>query len=101
MKQEPVIRDERYYAVENASFKIGYLILSFGTMLLISFRGFVYKENNWDFFALVMISSLAATIYQYKHRIVPFSWKLLVTVIALTLLSAGIAYVMVRLILMK
>ncbi len=101
MKQEPVIRDERYFAVENASYKIGYLILSFGTMLLISFRGFVYKESNWDFFALVMISSLAATIYQYKHRIVPFSRKLLVTVIALTLLSAGIAYVMVRLILRK
>ncbi len=97
MKQ-PVTRDERYYAVENASFKIGYLILSFGMLFLISFRGFVYHESNWDFFALVWISSLAATIYQYKHKIVPFSRKYVYYVIALMLLGAAVAFVLVKLI---
>ena len=27
MKQEQIVRDERYYAIENASYRVGFLII--------------------------------------------------------------------------
>jgi hypothetical protein len=94
MNKQPVIRDERYYAVENASFRIGYLILAFGLLLLIVIRSIVYRESNWDLFALIVISSFAATIYQFVHKIVVFSWKWIYYAILAGLLAAIMAFLL-------
>ena len=98
MKNSPIIRDERYFAVENASFRIGYMIISYGLLLLIIFRSFAYHESNWDLMALVVISSIAATIYQIVHKTVHFSMKWIYFFIAITLLAAIVQYFIISLI---
>lgn len=75
MKNEPVLRDERYYAVENASYKIGFMIITYGLFAVIILRSFLFQESSWDLFALIIIASLAATVYQGVHKVLPFSWK--------------------------
>lgn len=104
MNQQPIIHDERFYAVENASYRIGYLILAFGTMVLIIIRSILYQQSNWDFFALVIISSFAATIYQLRHKILPYTAKYFYLMFVLVLLvsaAAAIAVVLLKYILIK
>ena len=97
MKKPPIMRDERYYAVENASYRIGYLILAFGLLMLIVVRSIAYHESNWDLFALVVISSFAATIYQAAHKVITFSWRLVYYFIAIGLLAAVVATIVATL----
>jgi hypothetical protein len=104
MKQEPIIHDERFYAVENASYRIGYLILAFGTMGLIIIRSILYQQSNWDFFALVIISSFAATIYQLRHKILPYTSKsfyLMFVLILVVSVVAAAAVVLLKTLLIK
>ena len=53
-----VHRDERTTAVENASYRWAYLVLSFGLLLIVAFRSFVYGESAWDLLALVVLGGL-------------------------------------------
>jgi CDP-diglyceride synthetase len=92
MKNHPTMRDERYFAVENASYRIGYLILAFGSMVLIIIRSILFQQSNWDFFALIIISSLAATIYQVRNKIISMSWKWVFLMIAAAILAAVFTY---------
>jgi hypothetical protein len=93
MNKPPVVRDERYYVVENASFRIGYMIITYGLLLLIIFRSIAYHESNWDLFALVIISSFAATIYQIAHKTIAITRKWIVFFIAITLLAAIVSFI--------
>jgi hypothetical protein len=96
MKNEPVLRDERYYAIENASYKIGFQIFTFGSFALILFRFIVFHENSWDLFALIVIASTATTIYQGAHKVLPFSWKkLLLYMAAVAILAAVTTWILV------
>ncbi len=104
MKQEPIVRDERYYAVENASYRVGYLIMLFGTMVLVTVRAALFQQSNWDFFGLVIISSLAATVYQIKKKILPYTIKTIIVMIVLILVTsaaAGLAVFWIKNTLMK
>jgi hypothetical protein len=92
MKDQPVIRDERYYAVENASYRIGFIILMYGLMVLIIIRSIAFQESNWDLFALIIISSFAATIYQFAKKIIVFSWRYVYISIAAAVLAALLAF---------
>lgn len=93
MPEQPIIHDERYYAVENASYRIGFMIMAFGLLILIVIRSIVYQESNWDPFALVIIASGMATIYQAVHKIIHFSWKYVYYAIAAALLAAVVVYI--------
>lgn len=98
MKNQPVVRDERYYAVENASYRIGYMIVIYGILVLIVFRSIAYHETNWDLFALVVISSLVATIYQVVHKTITISPKWIYFTLAVTLLAALVSAVITLLV---
>ncbi len=104
MKPEPIIRDERFYAVENASYRIGYLILAFGTLGLLVIHSFLFQQSNWDFFALVIVSSLAATFYQLRHKILPYTSKsflLMLVLIPVVAAVAAAAVVLLKTLVMK
>jgi uncharacterized membrane protein YidH (DUF202 family) len=91
MKQEQIVRDERYYAIENASYHVGYLIMVFGTMILCTVRAVLFQQNNWDFFGLAIISSLAATVYQIRKNVLPYTIKSLILMMALVLVTSAVA----------
>ncbi len=96
MSSEPVTRDERTIAVENASYRLAYLVLSFGLLAAIAYRAFFLDQPSWDLFALVVIGGGIATFYQMANRIIPARWKYVV--VGIILLAAGVAYVTVLLI---
>lgn len=85
------IRDERTIAVENASYRWGYLLLAFGLLAIVAFRGLVLQETNWDLLALVIVSSFVTTVYQGAQQVLSRRW-LLIT-LATALLAAVIAAV--------
>lgn len=93
MNKDTIVKDERYYAVENASYKIGWIILAFGVFVLIFIRSLLFNQSNWDFFALVFISSLATTIYQIKNKIIGFSRKWVILFFAVMVFSAILVFV--------
>ena len=98
MKQEQIVRDERYYAIENASYRVGFLIMIFGTMILYTVRAALFQQSNWDFFGLVIISSLAATVYQIRKKVLPYTIKTLILMIVLVLITSTVAGLVVILI---
>lgn len=74
MKDQPVLRDERTISVENASYKLGFTVILFGLLIIITFRGFFYQESNWDLLALVIIGSGVTTVYQAINRTLSQRW---------------------------
>ena len=64
MKNQSVPRDERTLSVENASYRWGYIVLTFGLMAIILFRLIRYNETSWDLFALVTAGGLSSMAYQ-------------------------------------
>lgn len=74
MKDQPVLRDERTISVENASYKLGFTVILFGLLIIITFRGFFYQESNWDLLTLVIIGSVVTTVYQAINRTLSQRW---------------------------
>lgn len=77
MTTTPVLRDERTVAVENASAKWGLIVLQFGVMLDVFYRGLLkfgavtagasLVQANGDLMTLVCLSSLIPMAYQLRH----------------------------------
>jgi hypothetical protein len=69
-----VDRDERTVAVENASYRWAYRVMSFGVLVLVMYRAFVVDESSWDLLALVIISGFIPSVYQSYHRVLTVRW---------------------------
>ena len=69
-----VQRDERTVSVENASYRWAYLILTFGILASVAYRGFVRDEQSWDLLGLVMMAGAVTTLYQGSRRVLTRSW---------------------------
>lgn len=69
MTNQGVTRDERTLVVENASYRLAYLVLSFGLLLIVAYRGLVRDESSWDLLALVMLGGMVTTFYQATQRV--------------------------------
>ena len=95
MNKDSVVRDERYVAVENASFRIGYNILAYGLLVLIVIRSLLFDQTNWDLFTLIIISGFASTLYQLKHKTIAFSWKWIILFLGVMLFSAALVFLII------
>ena len=80
-----VERDERTVAVENASYRWAYLLLSYALLVDVACRSFLYKEAAWDLLALVVAGGAVTTAYQARHRVLARRWAWT------TLLVVGVA----------
>ena len=74
MKDQSIIRDERTIAVENSSYRWAYLILSFGLLVVVAYRSFLWRESRWDLMALVVLGGVVTTLYQWSHRVLTRRW---------------------------
>ena len=63
-----ITRDERTVAVENASYRWGYLVLAFGLLLSTAYRAFARDESSWDLLALVVLSGVVTTALQWRRQ---------------------------------
>lgn len=87
MMSRSVERDERSSAVENASYRWGYLFVSFAILLSVAYRAFVRKQPSWDLLAIVVLGGVVTTAYQRNQRILGLRWA------RLTLLAMALALV--------
>ena len=94
MTGKDVVRDERTLSVENASYRLGYLFLAFGILVIAAYRGLVQEVGSWELLALVMISGVVTTLYQGRHRVLSGRWAagVLGAMILAALLGAGIVF---------
>ena len=95
MHATAVHKDERTLAVENASYRWGHRVMSFGLLLLAMYRSFVQDEAPWDLMALVVIGGVVPTAYQARNNILTGRWvKLqLVAVVVAAVVAAVIVLV--------
>ncbi len=77
-----VARDERETVVDQAADRLSYLVLSFGVLAIVAYRGFVRSEGSWDLLALVIVSGLVGTAYRTRQRAVSRRWALVVAMTA-------------------
>jgi 1,4-dihydroxy-2-naphthoate octaprenyltransferase len=70
MNNPSVSRDERSVVVENASYRIAYLVMSFGLLASVAYRGFVLQQSSWDLLALVILGGATATMYQGTNKVI-------------------------------
>lgn len=73
--EQPVERDERTVAVENAGFKWAYHFLVWAILLDAMYRGKVWHETVGDLFALVGISVAFCTVYLIRHKAAVVEWR--------------------------
>ena len=77
-------RDERTISVENASYRLSHMVLSFGLLVATAYRVFAKNDSAWDLLALVMIGGFVANGYQGAHRVLTRRWLVLNLVVMLT-----------------
>lgn len=94
MNNQPITRDERTVAVENSSYRLAYLLLSYGLLADVAYRGFVGRESSWDLLALVVLGGVVTTLYQWANKVLSRSWAVaaITTVVIAALLAGAIAW---------
>ena len=73
MNDDPVLRDERAEAVDNASHRWAYAVLVFGVVASVVVRSLWLDQACWDLLALVIVSGGIAICYQTTRHI-PQPW---------------------------
>ena len=95
MSESRIERDERTTVIENASYRLAYLFLSFGILLAVTYRAFALKDaHNWDLLGLVIASGAVTTGYQGAYKVLSRRGlaTVLVTMTVAALIGAAIVY---------
>ncbi len=79
---QSVERDERTLAVENASYRLAYALLSYALLIDVMYRGLVRHEAAWDILALVIGGGAFLTIHQARQKIFARGWFIKATLVA-------------------
>ena len=95
MNNKSVSRDERTSVVENTSYRIAYLVMSYGLLASVAYRGFVLQQSSWDLLALVILGGITATMYQGINKVLSRRWIIttLVTLVIAVLLAVVIGVI--------
>ena len=75
--EQPVMRDERTAAVENAAFKWGFYSFYVGLLLHCLYRRKVRNEDIGDLLVVLGVGAVVATVYLIRHKaaVPPLPWK--------------------------
>lgn len=68
-------RHERETGIDLAADRLAYLVLSFGLLVIVAYRGFVGQETSWDLLGLVILSGVVGTAYRLRQRVVSRRWE--------------------------
>jgi hypothetical protein len=78
---QPVLRDERTVAVENASYRWAYSLLTYALLVDVMWRSLVRHEAAWDLMALVIAGGIFAGAYQFRQKILAQGWVMKVVLV--------------------
>jgi hypothetical protein len=96
MTTQPIMRDERTVATENASYRWAYLVLSFGLLVSTAYRAFARHESAWDLLALVILGGAVTTFYQGGRQVLSRRWAVASAAAALLALVFAVVLVLAR-----
>ena len=71
---QAVERDERTVAVENASYRWAYLLLTYALLVDVMYRGLFRNDAAWDLMALVIGGGIFCGVYQARQKILAHGW---------------------------
>jgi hypothetical protein len=71
-----ILSNERAAVIENTGFRWAFVVLAFGLLLDVAYRGFMLNQPSWDILGLIVLSGLIATFYQVSHKLVVSRWFL-------------------------
>ena len=71
---QAVERDERTVAVEHASYRWAYIVLTYALLVDVMYRGLVRHEAAWDLLALVIVGGAVCTVYQARQKTLAHGW---------------------------
>jgi hypothetical protein len=91
-----VDRDERTVSIENASYRWAYMVLSYGLLVAIAYRGFVNHESSWDLLTLVIVGGLVTTLYQGGRRVLSQRWAMMSAAAAVLAVILSAVIVLLR-----
>jgi hypothetical protein len=69
-----VERDERTVAVENASYRWAYLVLTYALLVDVMYRSLFRNDAAWDLMALVIGGGIFCSVYQARQKILAHGW---------------------------
>lgn len=86
-------RDEREERVDGFADRLAYLVVSYGLLLIVAYRGLVEGATSWDLLGLVVLGGLAGTAYRIGRRAGSVRWVavMVVTVLIAALLAGVLA----------
>ncbi len=76
--------------VEDASYKWGYLVLAYGLLAIVGYRGFMLQETSWELLALVVGGGIVTSLHRAIKGESTVWWRLtaaMTAVVALALAS--------------
>lgn len=96
MNANSIVRDERTSAVENASYRWAYLLLSYGLLASTIYRSFVLHGSTWDLMALVIVGGTVASLYQGQQRVLSGRWTMMTVMSVVIALVVAIMILLIR-----
>jgi hypothetical protein len=79
---QAVERDERTVAVENASYRWAYHLLTYALLVDVMYRSLIRHEATWDLLALVVVGGAVCTVYQARWKILAHGWVMKAVLVA-------------------
>ena len=85
-----ITRDERETSIDRAADRLAYLVLAFGVLAIVAYRGLVLDEDSWDLLLLVVATGFVGLAYRISKRAASVTWTL---VLAITAVAAALVAV--------
>lgn len=93
MNKNDFERDERTIAVENAGYRLSYLVVTYGLLAVTAYRSLVAHQSTWDLLMLVVLGGIVNATYQGSRRVINAGW--LFTTLGTVLIALLIAILIV------
>jgi hypothetical protein len=62
------VRDEREAAVEQGGDRLAYLVVSYGLLLVVTYRSLVERQASWDLLGLVVLGGIVSMGYRMTRH---------------------------------
>lgn len=79
---QSVNRDERTVAVENASYRWAYSLLTYALLVDVMCRSLIRHEAAWDLMAFVVVGGVFTAVYQARQKILTEGWVMKVVLVS-------------------
>jgi hypothetical protein len=95
--QTVICHDERTDAVVGMSCRLGFLVLSFGVLIIALVRTLAFGQACWDLLGLYFVGNVVVLVYQrVKHAQVIISWRWILLFVLFGLVVGGLMIPLLR-----